>query len=65
VSSGEDGNASLFDIQMCDQLFYLGRKEMGAAKKKILYSKENNRYFVSGAGVGVLLHSFSSFFIWR
>jgi hypothetical protein len=32
---------------MYEKLFYLGRKEMGTAKK-ILYSKENNRYFVSG-----------------
>lgn len=33
VSSSEDDNASLFDIQMYDKLFYLGRKEMGTAKK--------------------------------
>jgi hypothetical protein len=32
VSSSEDEDASLFDIQMYDRLFYLGRKEMGTAK---------------------------------
>jgi len=33
VSSSEDDNASLFDIQMYDKLFYLVRKGMGTAKK--------------------------------
>jgi len=58
VSSSEDDNASLFDIQMYDKLFFIWEEKKWGLQK-ILYSKENNRYFVSG---GVLWHSFFSFF---
>jgi hypothetical protein len=40
VSSSEDDKASLFDIQMYDKLFYLGRKEIGGLQKKFCTQKK-------------------------
>jgi hypothetical protein len=63
TSSSEDHNASLFDIQMQDKLyFFIWEEKKWGLQKKILYSKENNGNFVSG---GVLCIVYFFFFVLR